>query len=209
MQTVILCMTTLALNFALYGSGYAMPQVLTQILPTANFSMAPASVLLIGLALVSILLLVTMFRGTWLSPKAGLALCLVASAASALLFCWTTDATEPSSLVKRLLLILASFGLFGGPTFGFLFVVQLSSLLYPTLTSATGIAVCLGVGRLGAIAAPLFFGAVQEVAGAWKPFFITMALLELGCLIVLMPLSIHSMEPLDASQFSRGKADAP
>jgi len=98
------------------------------------------------------------------------------------------------------MLVPACIGLCCGPTFGILFLAQASASCYPSVASATGVALSLSVGRLGALAAPIVFSLVTSATNHWELFFMFMAMAELGCILIFPLLATR---PVEAAEVAR------
>lgn len=185
------------LNFALYGSSYVVPQVVTQVLDQTYLKLAPASVLLLAFTMAFLFMITGLIWSNRVSRKTGIIACLILSLASAFAFNMATSAGIREHLFLRVLLVLACLGLCAGPAFATLLLIQASMDMYPALSSATAVAGCLAVGRLGSVIAPIVFDSLQATLGSWQPFFILLAAMELVLAMVLVPLDIsHTRLPV-------------
>jgi len=194
-DTLRLCFVALVQSFVLYGSGYAVPQALTWALPRdGDATVAPTTVLLLALVLAgAVLLAAAIACGRPSRPvKVSISVCLALSSVSALLF--GTAAGEPDpTLATRLLLLLSCVGLCAGPAFCSLCLLQASASLLPTPACATGAALCLALGRMGAAAAPLVADCVLWATGRLGGFFLFCTLLEIAALLVVESLLLPEL----------------
>lgn len=191
-DTIRLCFVALVQSFVLYGCGYVVPQALTWALPRdGDASVAPMTVLLLALVLAgAVLLAAAIACGRPTVPvKVSINVCLALSSASALLFGITAGEPDPA-LATRLLLLLSCVGLCAAPAFCSLCLLQASASLLPAPACATGAALCLGLGRVGAAAAPLVADCVLWATGRWSGFFILCTLLEIAALLVVESLPL-------------------
>lgn len=191
-DTLRLCFVAMVQSFVLYGCGYVVPQALTWALPhDGDGVVAPTTVMLLALILAGALLLAAAIAcGRPTRPvKVSISVCLALSSVSALLFSTAVGEQDPG-FATRLLLLLACAGLCAGPAFGSLCLLQASASLLPAPACATGAALCLGLGRVGAAASPLVADWVLWATGRWGGFFILCTLLEVSALLTVesMPL---------------------
>jgi len=190
--TLRLCFVALVQSFVLYGCGYAVPQALAWALPRdGDASVAPMTVLLLALVLAGTVLLaaaVACGRPTG-SVKISINVCLALSSASALVFGTAVGQPDPA-FATRLLLLLSCVGLCAGPAFCSLCLLQASASMFPAPACATGAALCLGLGRVGAAAAPLVADLVLRATGRWGGFFILCTLMEVAALLVVDSLPL-------------------
>mmetsp|Transcript_98759 Transcript_98759/g.318521 ORF Transcript_98759/g.318521 Transcript_98759/m.318521 type:complete len:493 (+) Transcript_98759:74-1552(+) len=185
---LVVCSSTFVLNCALYGSGYVVPQALAEIAPQGHKGFhTPSGVLVVALAAAGLLLIGGAAWGSYAGRKTGILSCMTVSLVAAMLFPIVAYGQEPGS-GRWLLVLLSCLGLCGGPAIGVLFLLQTATTFCPAALTATGAAACLACGRLGSLAAPLVIAGVQGTTGAWQPVFYAMAMLELGCMMLVLPL---------------------
>jgi len=187
MPTVVVCATSLVVNFALYGAGFAVPQVLEGLHETKGVhSLAPATVLLLALVLAGVTTAVCTYYGTLVSRKTSIIACLGVGILGSILF--TTKFGPEPEIGVRLMLLLACFGMITGPAFCYLCLVQVSAVMYPTARTATDISACMVVGRIGTILAPIVYDIIIVTTGKWYAFFNAMAIFQLICLLLMLPM---------------------
>lgn len=205
--SVALCICSATLSFGLYGSGYSVPQVLAQVLPPADNSLAPGSVLLLALLLTSAWLIVNTTFGQVPSQKRGILGCTLACVAAALAFDFVSgDPQHPPGALRRVLLVLSCMGLAAGPAMGLIYISQAAATIHPTVLSASGIGACLSVGRLGAVLAPLTCDALLRISGRWQTFFAAAAFVQTLSALLLLPADLAPDQPTTCG-LEKGAAD--
>jgi len=189
-STSTICAGSFVLNFALYGSSYVVPQVVTEVLDQTYLKLAPASVLLLAFTMGFLFIVCGLHWSSKICRKTGLVVCLFVSLFSALAFNVATVSSIRSHIYLRVLLVFACLGLCAGPAFATLLLIQASMDMYPSLTSATAVAACLAVGRMGSVIAPIVFDGLRASTGSWQPFFVLLAVMELSIAVLLSPLDL-------------------
>lgn len=186
--TLSVCSVSMVLSFALYGSGYAAPQVLKAIIPSDSQSV-PAGVMLLTsmVFLVASLILVICFIEAYGDKRRQIMNCLLLSMGSAMLF--IVCATENPGVVRCVILVMACCGLGLGPALGSIYVMICSATMHSPTTSASIVGACLTMGRLGCIVAPLACDWLPGIlGGSFMCFFGLCVLLEFGCIASMVAL---------------------
>lgn len=174
--TAALCFICLAYNLTIYGAFFALPQLL----PGLHVGVSAAAALAIG-ALVEIPFdFIGVAVGMAVSRKRALSSSLFGVAVSLLLFAGGGD-----GLAFR----LGYVGLKGLPQVSSLVLYVFAAESYPVAVRATGTALVMGFGRLGAILSPLVYEWMARDGGGHSSFFILAACLTLASVAALAPLS--------------------
>mmetsp|Transcript_71569 Transcript_71569/g.232666 ORF Transcript_71569/g.232666 Transcript_71569/m.232666 type:complete len:498 (+) Transcript_71569:105-1598(+) len=181
-----ICMGSLVLNFALYGSSYAVPQALVKVTTGDVLGIAPASVLLLSFGLACLLIASGTVLGMRASRKTGIIACLMLSIFSALLF----NVSSANAQQLRWPLIVSCLGLWCGPSFAILLLIQASLEMYPALSSTTATAACMAFGRVGTVVAPLLSDYVTSSTGDSSTFFTILAAMEFASIVAFVPLDL-------------------
>lgn len=187
-STLVTCFTCVNLNFLYFGCLYVLPQVVSE----ARFGMSPAATLLLGVAWEFPGFAGAIVCGNILDRRPAQFLYLCVSVISVLLFVVGGQAklnAHAAHAGRQWMLHVGYAGMKSCPSLGFGLVYQYAAELYPTSSRALGTAICLAVGRLGAIAAPVFFEKVTEVSGSWTTFFyiVANALAVNAVLVLFLP----------------------
>lgn len=182
--TLVTCMCTFTVNFLFYGGLYAFPQVL----PDMDLPVSPAANLMIAAAMEVPGYGLGVVCGVYFTRKNALLGYLGGVAMSTLIF---VAAAVPLLRHDHLGMAQTAWveaalqvGLAGHKIFtsvGFLISYLYAIEIYPTVARATGTAVCLSFGRLGAILCPLVYEMMKEMFRSPLPFF--------GLLLVLSALN--------------------
>lgn len=170
-STLITMLTCFGLNLVYYGCLYAFPQVL----PSVHSMEGTAGVQLIAGALWEIPgNIAGILFGMSLPRKPVIKLSLGFSAISLLMF--VIGITSSPSSLSHTLYHSGYYGIKAVGAAGFIIVYQYAGEIYPTETRTTGVAICLGSGRVGAMLAPLFVEWIHAKTHSFSGFFYTIFL---------------------------------
>jgi len=178
-QTLVLVVACFCCNLTLYGSLYAGPIVLQT---TASLAPAWQGVLNAIPGIVASLAAPWFFARV--SRKTGLLLAMAMLVSTTVAFTWAAQRPMPRSMVEEAFFQYANLGGSFSLSLCFIPIYQLSVEAYPTTAAATAGSVIIGVGRLGAIAAPSLFERVRLSFG-WPYFYVFLSILNAISLVML------------------------
>eukprot|EP00930_Biecheleria_cincta_P101818 TRINITY_DN93467_c0_g1_i1.p1 TRINITY_DN93467_c0_g1~~TRINITY_DN93467_c0_g1_i1.p1 ORF type:complete len:477 (-),score=70.43 TRINITY_DN93467_c0_g1_i1:146-1576(-) len=166
--TATMIYSCFVLNLVLYGSLYALPQVMTEV----DMGYGPAVGLIVG-SLWELVGYVAsgLLGGGGLDSKKLVLVYLIATALSLISF---TLGANREGIVGGTLLQGGYLGLKIMVNVGFVAVYLMCAQVYPVATRNTGVAACIAGGRVGSILAPILFEKIAEVGG-WQTYFMIMA----------------------------------
>jgi len=177
LTTIIMLYTAMAANFAYYGMIYGLPDKLKretakEVQQGAEDSWSPAAGLMVSAvseipgAFLASILAATIGRRTNMSVAfCGCTLCLFATV-------WALEADQITDNLGLLLMFGVKVFLASGYIIVYLYLLE----CYPTDFRATGLAICMVTGRLGAAACPfLYDGGLSFVRMDGSNFFMIMA----------------------------------
>jgi putative MFS transporter len=174
--TFVICVSVFTLNFVSWGSFYAFPQVL----PALKLHISPAANICFG-----VLIEIPGFvLGLWVANRTArkpATLCyLVATILSVATFLYGTGVDFTLASTGRQSPWAVQAGFIGIKLFinlGFIAVYLYATEVYPTVARTTGSAICLAMGRLGAMACPLVYEELRRRTGTFHAFFVLIACL--------------------------------
>lgn len=168
--TLILMYSTFVLNFCYYGCLYAFPQVLPEI---ENLQGTPALQLLIGALWEFPGKIAGLLLGLVIARKNLIRLYLFSAIVAQI--CFVVGAHGGSHWIWESMCLAGYYGLKASEKFGFTAVLTYVSEVFPTELRGTGIAICVGTGRLAGVVTPLAFELVMSMSGGrWALFFMSM-----------------------------------
>jgi len=148
-------------NLVNYGCFFAFPQVL----PHMHLGTTPVAALAVGALWEIPCDFFGVLCGMYMPRKHALSIYFVGQIISAGLFMYGNGSSSSAFLLA------GYFGLKGFPQIGSVVLFVYAAESYPVEARATGTAVVLGVGRLGAILSSVVYGAIWEAYGTSQPFF--------------------------------------
>lgn len=165
--TTVVMFTCFTCNFLYYGGLYAFPQVL----PEMDLQVSPAMNLMIGACfeLPGQILGVTV--GMYISRKYTMCFALLGMAFSTSFFVWMFYLITHFGQGSQLALNCGFYGFKLFVAVAFLLIYVYATEVYPTRARSTGGALCVAVGRLGAIVSPLAFEGISRMWGDHTLFF--------------------------------------
>lgn len=169
--TAVVTYSCFILNLNYYGTLYAFPQVLPQLIHEAA-----ASELLIGALWELPGLAMGLVIGMTLSRKGGVRLYLGLMALSLLAFAFGAAAKQ-RAWGSEALLYAGYYGVKCFVNIGFIIIYQYAVEVYPTEARVTGTAFCLAGGRVAAMLSPLAYEFITGATGDFRMFFVGIAVL--------------------------------
>eukprot|EP00746_Dinoflagellata_sp_MGD_P081408 gnl/MRDRNA2_/MRDRNA2_32383_c0_seq2.p1 gnl/MRDRNA2_/MRDRNA2_32383_c0~~gnl/MRDRNA2_/MRDRNA2_32383_c0_seq2.p1 ORF type:complete len:485 (+),score=85.62 gnl/MRDRNA2_/MRDRNA2_32383_c0_seq2:256-1710(+) len=211
--TVVVMFTCFTCNFLYYGGLYAFPQVL----PEMELQVSPAMNLMIGACFEIPGFIVGVTVGLYVSRKYTLVFALMGMAFSTFFFVWMFYLITRFGQGSQLALNCGFYGFKMFVAVAFLLIYVYAIEVYPTRARSTGGALCVAVGRLGAIVSPLAFEGISRMWGDHTFFFYVIIGLCLinASLIYMLPIEtkgaalkdeVDEAQPLKGDQ--RQKYDA-
>eukprot|EP00418_Pyrodinium_bahamense_P024067 CAMPEP_0179139924 /NCGR_PEP_ID=MMETSP0796-20121207/66962_1 /TAXON_ID=73915 /ORGANISM="Pyrodinium bahamense, Strain pbaha01" /LENGTH=493 /DNA_ID=CAMNT_0020839413 /DNA_START=1 /DNA_END=1482 /DNA_ORIENTATION=- len=172
--TLIAMFSFFSLNFSYFGALYAFPQIMVNV----DFGSTPAGNLICG-SLMEILGIIVAYPCVfWFPRKPTMRLYFFLMTVAFLAFGLGCSGRQGSSTTQ----VLLDLGFYGNNLFrmmGFIVWFVYSSEVYPTVTRATGTALCFASGRLAAIMSPILYELTLELFGKSEVFFHFAALANL------------------------------
>lgn len=178
-STVITGLTCFGLNIVYYGCLYAFPQILPDLQGggTAGLQLLVGALWEIPGNAAGILF------GMCMPRKPVIKLYLVLMSIS--LMCFIFGVNMQHSAMSQVIYQGGYFGIKAVACIGYVVTYQYAGEIYPTEIRATGVAFCIGSGRLGAMIAPIVFETVQDKFGSYIGFFyILAAFCVLNCVLI-------------------------
>ncbi|WP_219414422.1 MFS transporter [Pseudonocardia nigra] len=183
--TVLFALATLATLFAWYGLGTWLPQLMR----TAGFDLGPALAFLLALNLGAVLgSLVSAWGGVRFGPvPTGVVACLAAAGGLLLLL------TGPGSAVSYLALVFAGVGTHGTQCL----IIAAVASHYPAALRGSALGSALGVGRIGAVAAPQVGGLLLAAGFGVDANFLVFAIAAAlaGLVLLFAPRAVAAARP--------------
>lgn len=183
--TLVTGFTCFSVNFLYYGGLYAFPQVL----PELNLRFSSAANLFLGAAFEIPGFLLGMALGDRMTRKNSMILSMLATLISVALFLYGTGYRGVG--VHTWAIMVGYLGLKAFVNTTFVLVYLYSCEVYPLVVRATGSAVCLLSGRIGAIACPLLYELMTEASGTYHTYFVLLGAL---CVIDAFMVSLLTIE---------------
>jgi len=172
MTTATLCFICFCYNLSVYGAFNAFPSLVPKLMtPIAGGS--PVVALASGALLEIPCDLIGLWAGVCLPRKVVLYIYFAGIALSSALFAGGGSFSTWSSSA----LWLGYYGIKGFPQIGSISLYTFAAESYPVAARATGTAVVIGVGRIGAVLAPLVYQGLHDATGSHQAFFILVAAL--------------------------------
>lgn len=159
------------LNLAYYGTLYAFPEVLAQVLTTSS----AASELIVGAAWEIVGQMIAFTVGLSVLRKTAIKTYLGLSVTSLILFCMGASASSTDNWIMEIILKLGYYGTKTFVSMGFIIVYQYATEIYPTSARITGSALNMAAGRLAAMLAPLIYELTVDYTESFMPFFLGIA----------------------------------
>jgi AAHS family 4-hydroxybenzoate transporter-like MFS transporter len=182
--TLIMSYTTFVVNLVFYGSLYAFTQILPDLAAHSDPGASPASALILGALMELPGYTIGMVLGSLMSRKACVVLYLVLSVSSLMAFAMAIKSPEQGP--QQLAMFAMHYGYYGikvWTSVGFVVVYLMDAEIYPSSARATGTAVCLVGGRVGAMLAPFAYAFVMDRTGNSQTFFVVLAI---SCVVNLL-----------------------
>lgn len=186
------CISFAVLSFALYSSGYVVPQILSEILVEGSSNLAPGTVVLMAaLSCAITMALKAVQKKEDTSSRSSLMKAFFLAIGSAIAFeSFSVSTGAVPGAFRQLLLILSCVGLALGPALGLVWLAQAAATISPVVCSASGVSACLVAGRVGAVSGPLICDCLRSISGQWQTIFPVIQLLEIGSALALLSSSI-------------------
>jgi len=179
LTTCILAYVGFVLNVFYYGGMYAQPQVMTQ-----GRGLAPGWEMVLGGPFDLIGIAVATVLAQAAPRKTVLMFTIAAAAVSISCFGYAGSLPRRTPLLEVVYQV-GFFGFYWVPAMGFIVFGQLAVESYPTLVATTGGSVVFGMGRFGAMTAPLLFEGMRDVSGQWELFtYFTSVLCAMGIVLL-------------------------
>jgi len=179
LTTCILAYVGFVLNVFYYGGMYAQPQVMTQ-----GRGLAPGWQMVLGGPFDLIGIAVATVLAQAAPRKTVLMFTIAAAAVSISCFGYAGSLPRRTPLLEVVYQV-GFFGFYWVPAMGFIVFGQLAVESYPTLVATTGGSVVFGMGRFGAMTAPLLFEGMRDVSGQWELFtYFTSVLCAMGIVLL-------------------------
>lgn len=176
--TFALCFSLFAVNTLYYGGGmYAFVQVL----PEISSRLSPGMNLLIGAACEIPGSILAFVLGWYMSRKTSIVtlfMGILITMGSFLLATWMMEKKSDSASGAAETLMQVSFFLFkclSSANFSFIYLYSVE--VYPTRARATGTALCISMGRFGAICSPPLYEWLHHLSGSYHAFFYLMMII--------------------------------
>jgi len=183
LTTVIVSYSCFTMNFMFYGSLYAFPQILGDLIAGDA-----AGQLVVGAVWEGLGFLITIMTATFLPRKLVMKMYALCAASALLAFAFVSSACVDQGLMKSLM--FWSYNLIKlTPVIGFVTFYQYSSEVYPTPCRSTGLALSMACGRMASVLSPVLFELAQEWTGSYHLFFYFIATLGFVnfCIIGWLP----------------------
>jgi MFS family permease len=174
--TLVSCFTCFCKDVIFFGGGYVFPQVLSE---TVTLGTSPAVALLIGVLMEVPGFILVLVLDKVMDRRPSIAFILAALATCMLAF--VHGGSHESGGRFEYLMVL--FGFAGYKVLGITLdtvAYQYVGEVYPVSCRVTGFGLAMGVGRIGAVTAPLAYEWTREFSGTWTTFFYILA-----CLVIL------------------------
>mmetsp|Transcript_48235 Transcript_48235/g.134394 ORF Transcript_48235/g.134394 Transcript_48235/m.134394 type:complete len:473 (-) Transcript_48235:410-1828(-) len=179
LTTCVLAYVAFVLNIFYYGGMYAQPQVMTQ-----GRGLAPGWEMVLGGPFDLIGIAVATVLAQAAPRKTVLMFTIAAAAVSISCFGYAGSLPRRTPLLEVVYQV-GFFGFYWVPAMGFIVFGQLAVESYPTLVATTGGSVVFGMGRFGAMTAPLLFEGMRDVSGQWELFtYFTSVLCAMGIVLL-------------------------
>lgn len=186
-KTIVLCFSTLAINYTYYGGNYA----LAALLPTRTMRFAPATNLILNAFMEVIGTVLGVSLDRVVSRKQGILLYqgLVAGSTASFAMAMrfvpmhseSTDVTHAMPmLIASMSMYVSQFAFAIGWTFLYVYITE----VFPTVWRATGFGFVTAVGRLGSIGAPLAVELLQSHVGPQAHFTVAAIVLTVNAMMV-------------------------
>jgi len=184
--TFTVCLLCFTLNFNYYGGIYAFPQVL----PELDLHLSPAG----NLALGAIFEVPGFIAGTYLcgscTRKMVMNVYLSGTLASIILFLHGVGYFAGGH--SEWAIMVGFLGMKMLVSTGFIVIYLYASEIYPISCRATGTAVCIAFGRIGAMACPMFYEILVATYETYTHFFGFIALLSIVNMVFVFMLTIET-----------------
>jgi len=205
--TLVAIYASFCANVTLYGTMYANPQIFGTVSPLPAawqilLTAGPSAIAVIMVGLV----------GDYMSRKTAVILGLSICSTGCFASCIGGGYALPRSLIAEVLFQYGTLITGCGVSLLFTVVFQISVEIFPTSSSATGAAIIIGVGRIGAIIAPQLFDFMWSKSGNWQSFYSFIGVCSLIGIILWMCVPQTLTTKLvddDPKQEFAGVASAP
>jgi len=193
MPTLIILFASFCIHMTSYGYAFASPQILTEV------SSIPAAWQMVSSCAVAFPIII----GLWpiaqsLSRKSCIILALALNAAVSGAFAVSGAQAVPRRWYYEMLFQFGYLGNTAGSTLGYMVLFQVAVEIYPVTIAASGGALTMGVGRLGALLAPLLFEQMYAAFG-WPSFFILTCFLNATAALLAVTLPLLETLPAKSS----------
>ncbi|GAA5153736.1 aromatic acid/H+ symport family MFS transporter [Pseudonocardia eucalypti] len=183
--TVLFALATLATLFAWYGLGTWLPQLMR----TAGFDLGPALAFLLALNLGAVVgSLLSAWGGVRFGPVPTAAVACLAAAAGLLVLI-----TGPGTAISYLALLLAGVGTHGTQCL----IIAAVATYYPAALRGGALGTALGIGRIGAVAAPQVGGLLLAAGLGVNANFLAFAAAAAlaGAVLLFAPRGVAAASP--------------
>mmetsp|Transcript_42120 Transcript_42120/g.111211 ORF Transcript_42120/g.111211 Transcript_42120/m.111211 type:complete len:508 (+) Transcript_42120:159-1682(+) len=158
------------LNLAYYGTLYAFPTVLAEVLTSSS----AASELLVGALWEIVGIIIAFTVGLAMPRKTAIKTYLCLSVTSLILFC-IGGSVDTDNFFMEAIVKLGYYGTKVFVSMGYIIVYQYATEIYPTPARITGSALNMAAGRIASMLAPLVYEWTAEATGSFLPFFLSIA----------------------------------